>query len=39
MFPCEARLCDLYNGERLIAAQNRCSFPMLKGETRAFAWK
>jgi len=39
IFPRDVRLRDLYTGEDLTTARNRCTFPMVKGETRAFAWK
>ncbi len=39
IFPREVQLRDLYTGEELTTARKRCTFPMVKGETRAFAWK
>jgi len=39
VFPREVRLRDLYTGEELTTARKRCTFTMVKGETRAFAWK
>ena len=39
VFPHEVRLRDLFTGEELATAQNRCTFHMARGETRVFAWK
>ena len=39
ILPRESRLRDLYTGEELATTQKRCTFPMVKGETRVFAWK
>lgn len=39
VFPREVRLRDLYTGEEPSAVHKRCTFPMVKGETRVLAWE